>query len=377
MRKIRITFLILLCAVLAAGGCTQPMPGFTPTPTPMVTQPVSEMPASTAKGTVIDTREITNEKGGYYIPIPDSWMGRTSYEMYDDETYIYHITTDSSQRVINPVLLHVGAAYDMEPTNLYTTAEVFLQLDDVKFYYVPVADFPYTIDTVDADAYREMSDDIMMMLQSAWVIDESKWGDLHQPPPATPEPWTPFVREDATFDGIMLGTAKDTVLASMSAPHTLLSIDSQVWGATGETEEIYTYDFGTLSFLDGVFTGVTVTAPSIAGPRGFGVGDSITDVMASFCGPVEYTQADYTIYYRYNTGTAGLMIVPPSCYTYDDGTTRAFHADCYADDTVLTSYSLSELTEMCIYMSQFSFSFNYDASGTVTSFGVHLGAPAE
>ena len=93
----------------------------------------------------------------------------------EDETYIYHVTKDVSEQSINPLILHIGAAYDVDPANLYMSAEAFLQMDDVKFYSVPVLDFPYSEGSADAIEYAEFIDDIPLVLQNVWLLDESKW----------------------------------------------------------------------------------------------------------------------------------------------------------------------------------------------------------
>ncbi|MEX1376244.1 MAG: hypothetical protein AB1Z23_02110 [Eubacteriales bacterium] len=381
MKKISITILILICAVLLLSGCsgTRLMPTPTPMP-PIATEmpqtyaPAIDSPEQSAKGTIINSREIANEAGGYYIPVPDAWMGCTSYEMYEDETYIYHITSDPEERVVNPILLHVGAAYDVEPANLYASADTFLQLDDVKFYNVPVLDFPYTQGTADAEQYSSFYDEIPMILQSFWVIDESKWADLNAPVVPPPPASSPFIKLDATVDGIMLGNDKQTFLNHLGSAYTPTNIETQEWDAIGATAEIYTYSFGTITFLDGELIAAEIYS-TLPGPRGFGVGDNISDIMASFISVPEYSFDEFIVYYRANTGDTDVYaIVPPSCFSYETSVLRYFHADCYMEDNVLSTYTMNDLKEYSMYMTKFSFSFYYDASGTVTSYSLFLGA---
>ena len=385
MKKLSVIFSMLLCAVLLLAGCTQNLSQQEtdkPEPTIVVTeepQDVDSQSVVNPKGTVTDINKVTNEAGGYFIPIPSAWIGKTSYELNEDETYIYHITQDSSEGTINPTILHVGAAYDLEPSNLYMSAEVFMKMDDVKFYNVPVLDFPYVQGSADGNEYEGFISDIPMVLQSVWVIDESKWqkeidtNDVNEPQGLG----IPFAKEDATLNGIQLGTQKDAVLENFLGVDSLENIETFEMGATGETVEEYVFDFGTLSFTDGIFTGATIHSKAV-GPRGFGIGDSIDDIIESFCYAVELVEDGYTIYYRGNEGGDNRSaIVPPSCVLYNKDGIKELDLVCFEDPNILEEAGMEYLRDNYMFEVQYACVFGYDENGIVNTIMLYYGALAE
>ncbi|MBN2878580.1 MAG: hypothetical protein JXN65_03025 [Clostridia bacterium] len=374
MKKITIVLAAMLIASLALSGCfimsQEPVPSSV---VPKVTEEATTDTSSAAKGTLTDSAIITNEAGGYFVPIPDAWIGRTSYELIEDETYIYHVTKDALEQSINPLILHIGAAYDVDPNNLYMSADVFLQMDDVKFYSVPVLDFPYSADSEDALEYTEFIADIPLILQNVWLLDESKWQQQINPQMNAS---MPFTAVDAIVNGVMLGSDKDTFIASLGGITPLIT-ESYVMGATGETVEDYTYDFGMVSFTDGILTAANISS-SLYGPRGFIMGNNINEIVESFCNSAEYSDSAYTIFYRANEGDSDIQTsVPPSCVSYDYGSETTLTLSCFENENLLSEVGIAYLRESYMFEPQYLCTFYFDEDGTMTSYVLYYGALAE
>lgn len=193
-------------------------------------------------------------------------------------------------------------------------------------------------------------------------------------PSPTPAP-VAFSQQDAHIGSLQIGQATlgDTLAVITEAP---ASVDSVTWGATGEDVDTYTYSFGELMFVDNILKQVTITNNTISGPRGFGVGDDINDVIASFASTHELQNSNLTIYYRNNTGDSEMMAIPPAAVYYTDAT-YYLALSCFADSENLTGLSYWELVDMYTYTPYYYCAFRCDTNGVVTSLYISYLASAE
>lgn len=193
-------------------------------------------------------------------------------------------------------------------------------------------------------------------------------------PTPTPAP-VEFSQQDARIGSLYIGQATlgDTLSVITEVP---ASVDSVTWGATGETVDTYTYSFGELMFVDNILKQVTITNNTISGPRGFGVGDDINDVIASFASTYELQTSNLTIYYRTNTGDSEMMALPPAAVYYTD-TSYYLALSCFADSDDLTGLTYWEMVDMYTYTPYYYYAFRCDINGVVTSFYISYLASAE
>ena len=332
-----------------------------------------------AKGEIITSNRVDNTQGGYFVPIPDSWFNKVSYITEGTHTYFYHITSDKSQPEINPIILHVNMEENLSQDTL--CINVFMVLGDFSFYEIPRLDTPYSQGSPDDVEFNSFYEEIPHILQSVWVIDESLW-QFQTTPPVIPL-GAPFAESDAYIDSFYIGQASVTeVTAAIS--ETPYDIESITWGATGELEETYKYTFGEISFLDGTLYKALITDSTILGPRGFGVGDDISDIIASFTTIIELDNSEITIFYRTNSGSADYSTnIPPAAVLYKSPRANSrtpesmLSLTCFDDDVDLTGLSESELMDMYTYSPVCSCSFYFDTNDVVTEFVIMFVASAE
>jgi|GEM_PF-2392055 len=122
-------------------------------------------------GEIVDTDIIQNQEGNYQVPIPQDWFGKVSYTMDGTETTFYHITQDSNELEIYPVLLKIDTTADGEESK----GDVFLEIGGIRYCSMPRFDFPYNENTPDALEFASLYESVPMILQSFWLIDDSAW----------------------------------------------------------------------------------------------------------------------------------------------------------------------------------------------------------
>lgn len=196
-----------------------------------------------------------------------------------------------------------------------------------------------------------------------------------EPTPTPPPAPVAFSEQDAHIGSLQIGQATlgDTLAVITEVP---LSVDSVTWGATGETVDTYAYSFGELMFVDNILKRVTINNNTISGPRGFGVGDDINDVIASFASTYELQNSNMTIYYRNNTGDTELMAIPPAAVYYTDAT-YYLALSCFSDTEDLTGLTYWELVDLYTYTPYYYCSFRCDINGIISSFYISYLASAE
>ena len=340
-----------------------------PTATPLVI-------VITPKGQVVMSDRIENQEGGYYIPIPESWFGKVSYQLDGAHTYIYHITQNQDEMEINPVILHVDSAKNISTDT--SGINVFMQMSDTSFYEVLRMDAPYSQGSQDDVQFQTLYNDIPMMLQSAWVIDESQWQMITMPPVLSIG--TPFTQDDAYIGSLYIdiATTADTLATISETPS---NIETITWGATGEVEEKYTFSFGTISFMDGILTTVNIDGTAVTGPRGFGVGDHIDDVIASFTSTIELDTANVKIYYRENTGFWDELTCVPAAAaiykTWGPNGTPIFTVSCFDRSENLSGLTDEQLLDMYTYTPFYYCTFYYGSNGIITGIRMSYRASAE
>ena len=167
-----ITVIITLIATVLLASCVNEQ---SPTAdTIQVTQNTSQEitgSVSSPRGEIITSTNIINEEGGYYLPVPDSWFNKTSYETNGKDTYIYHITQDENEIEQNPELLHVSVSDDLgDDTGVF----VFINIGTRAYYQILQMDFPYmSADSSDGSEYAALNEDIQSILDNAWLLDDS------------------------------------------------------------------------------------------------------------------------------------------------------------------------------------------------------------
>ncbi|GAA0181361.1 hypothetical protein SH2C18_39040 [Clostridium sediminicola] len=132
-----------------------------------------EPKVTSQKGDIVDSDKLYNKEGNYEVPIITDWIGKVSYVMDGTSTIIYHITKDKNELELNPELLHIDVANSGDSFD----GEVFMEIDGKSYYYIPRFDFPYSEGSADAIEFSAFYDDIQIVLQSVWLIDESAWQD--------------------------------------------------------------------------------------------------------------------------------------------------------------------------------------------------------
>jgi len=192
-----------------------------------------------------------------------------------------------------------------------------------------------------------------------------------------PNVCSPFAISDATIDGVPIGSNQEYVLATVGAAYTLEKVEPFEHGATGEKGEYYIYNFGTLTFTEGILTGVLVFKAA-EGPRGIHIGDNIEDVIEHFCSAVEYTEDEYTIYYRANEGDEDkYTVVPASCVSSVTDEGESLSLDCFSDPNIYDKESSEYLKENYFFIEQYSCTFHFNEDGNVASYELFYGSPSE
>ena len=182
----------------------------------------------------------------------------------------------------------------------------------------------------------------------------------------------PFEFEDWQFAGVKCVDNPDTVGEILGDPN---SIESKVWGATGDTHVSYLYDFGTLSFFDDGLESVHVTKAGYPGPRGITIGTHIDDITPLFCSGEEKSNSNETIFYRHNTGRNNWLTLSPYGHLVNYGSKRLGYSWCliqtYEDAPV------EELESFIPYQYHYSFTMIFDDNDRVESYYLGTGADAE
>ena len=373
-RKIWAALAAMMLLVLLAPGCTKTEPNETKTTEPGKTQAAENAPTDTAqteetdppielKGTAVTEAKVTNEAGNYFIPVPDSWVGKTSYELDGTSTFIYHITRSPEEPELNPVLVNFGVVSEGE----VAVGEVFMEISGVKYYSVPRLDFPYNEGTKDAEEFAALYEEVPLVLQNVWLIDDSAWQEQIQV--------GPFTKNDAYFSDIRIGDAKDDVLAKAGQPQSTSEI---VLEATDETRDINEFSFGQLVFVNEKLVVAQIRDDTYTGPRGIKVGMTIDEVAAKFVAEKEIETEFMSIYYRANPGEDTLYTVPPCAVLYKgDMQTLAFSV--FSEESDAEGLTVEQLKDEYTYMhmEQYQLTCEFDAQGIMYSFAVRLGTPSE
>jgi|GEM_PF-3970744 len=191
--------------------------------------------------------------------------------------------------------------------------------------------------------------------------------------PLSPEVDNRFVLADWHIDGFMYNCDKSGLLLTYG---TYESTRSEVWGATGDTHEYYTYHFGELEFVNGKFAGAKIYTNAVEGPRGIRVGDRVDDVIKMFHTGYEKQTEDQVIFYRQNPDRPNWTSLPPYGMMTDYTKLMLTYGwyDSSAYDMHLT---LDELEEYIIYSNVLTFSMYINGEGIVKEFYLHSGADAE
>lgn len=313
-------------------------------------------------GQVIEATSITSSDGYFSVDVPASWKNIVSYTLGDGSISFYHITkNDPGAYETNPLLMTISATEGMHEN---TIDEVYIS-QGCTFYYTPRFDFPYIdAECADGAVFSLLCDDLLSVLESSKVI---------QVPTLSLS--SPFIKADATVDGLTLGVStKAQSLAHFAIKP--IDIEEITWDATGQTIQIYTFHFGTLTFSEDILIGAKITDPTIYGPRDITVGYFATTIKDKFASTTELSNSDITIYYRENTGNNSSIIIPPYGVKYT-GSTDTLVYGCFSDLAYAATMTTTELEEMYIYMVQYTCAFYFDSSGVLTSYSIDLGAQAE
>ncbi len=378
MQKRILTLICVLIFIMAFAGCeknnTQPD-----------TAPGAEATATQTEDPKLNDETITgktiiNTYGNYMIPIPDEMWDKIEFTRNGALTIITHKTHDSTQQEQNPVLVEVGAVTSGEEYN----GESFMQIGDYTFYRSVRFDMPYTAESEDAKEFSELYDMLHQVLNTLELIDmttiteeanieEDPCCDLTDTAPAVSEKGQPFGMDDIHAGGFRIGDAKDDVLAKAGAPSNSYDV---VMEATGEVRNINEYSFGNLVFVDNKLVVIQVVDDTIEGPRGIHVGMDLNEATQLFATTIELDTDYMTILYRDNVGGDENLVVPPSGVLYKgDMQTLAFAI--FTEDSGF-DMSADELAEGgYMYVEQYDLVCEFDSEGTMLSYAVRIGAPAE
>jgi len=322
-------------------------------------------------GETITSNRIENQEGGYFVPIPDSWFGKVSYELDGTHTYIYHITRDKNELELNPIILHIDASTELSPDTPGT--DIFMHMDKTSFYEILRMDAPYSPGSEDDIEFLTLYEDVPQILQSVWVLDESLWQELINNPTYA----AGFFQYDARIEGSFVGqSTKEETLATINEEH--ISYEETIWGATGDYVEEYEFSFGKLTFVEGILTIAIIENNSIYGPRDFRVGDHIDDVIAEFTSEVELDNESVTIFYRFNPGDDDTISLPPSAVSYKYvGESSHLSLSCFDENSDYKDMTIDQLKDEYMYIPYYNCNFFYGDDGIITHFNISYLADAE
>ena len=344
---------------------------FTPEKKP-TKQPQKEEVKRNPQGTVAEDDYIANEDGEYIITIPQFWKGKVSYETLGTATYIYHFTHEASEGDVNPYLAIINMSDDKENYD----GEAFMEIGEYVFFNVPRFDMPYIEGSEDAAEFAALHEQVPMVLNTLTLISElNEQQNTAQPTEDELEfsDAEPFSALDVYFSDIFIGDDKEEILGKVGQPDSSDEITVQ---ATGEVRDVLKFSFGQLVFAQNKLVVAQITDDTYEGPRGIKVGMELNDIIPKFMCEAEYDDPSMTIFYRDNEGGDTNFAVPPSAVLYK-GDMQTLSFAVFTEDSAF-DMSADELAEGgYMYVEQYDLVCEFDAQGTMLSFAVRIGAPAE